>query len=171
MQRDSNPGLTRCSSCLISSALFCPSSRKSGCTSTRFTCMPASELCRLIPKPLLNLDCRNNSLKLLKRNSKSEGRLKECVAFQQKIWETACCHDKSHAKSTAALSNSNPRKRVPQWNRARICKRLRSPGIDLPGWESIPGLLKRFTNTGSTSQSLCWTLCNYAMYAYFLNRF
>ncbi len=56
---------------------------------------------------------------------------------------------------------------------ARICKRLRSPGIDSeksippafvdwqagtknrvavtgpPGWESIPGLLKRFTNTGS----------------------
>ncbi len=39
-------------------------------------------------------------------------------------------------------------------NRARICKHLRSPGIDSeelipPGWESIPGLLKRFTNTGS----------------------
>jgi hypothetical protein len=57
--------------------------------------------------------------------------------------------------------------------RARICKRLRSPGIDSqksiplayvawragttkkgcrtgpPGWESIPGLLKRSTNTGS----------------------
>ncbi len=58
-------------------------------------------------------------------------------------------------------------------HRARICKRLRSTGIDSaqsippayvdwqasttnrvvvtspPGWESIPGLLKRFTNTGS----------------------
>ena len=56
--------------------------------------------------------------------------------------------------------------------RARICKRFRSPGIDSkesippayvslradtsnrvatvpPGWKSIPGLLKRFTNTGS----------------------
>jgi hypothetical protein len=52
--------------------------------------------------------------------------------------------------------------------RARICKRLRSPGIDSanlcslagryvklgrrtgpPGWESIPGLLKSFTNAGS----------------------
>ncbi len=57
--------------------------------------------------------------------------------------------------------------------RARICKRLRRPGIDSedsippayvawragttnrvvlpvpPGWESIPGLLKRFTHTGS----------------------
>jgi hypothetical protein len=58
--------------------------------------------------------------------------------------------------------------------RARICKRLCSPGIDskesilpayvaslagryvkkgcrtgLPGWESIPGLLKRFKNKGS----------------------
>jgi hypothetical protein len=38
--------------------------------------------------------------------------------------------------------------------RARICKRLRSPGIDSnesipPGWESIPELLKRFTNTSS----------------------
>ncbi len=55
--------------------------------------------------------------------------------------------------------------------RARICKLLRSPGIDSsestspanvawhtglsyhpPGWESIPGLLKRFTNTGSVFQ-------------------
>ncbi len=58
-------------------------------------------------------------------------------------------------------------------SRARICKRLRSPGIDPkksippayvawrsgtskkgcrtgpPGWESIPRLLKRFTNTSS----------------------
>jgi hypothetical protein len=38
--------------------------------------------------------------------------------------------------------------------RARICKRLRRPGIDseasIPlGWESIPGLLKRFKNTCS----------------------
>ncbi len=58
-------------------------------------------------------------------------------------------------------------------NRARICKRLRSPGIDfkesippahvawrtgtsnrfvvpfcMPGWESIPGLFRRFTNSG-----------------------
>jgi hypothetical protein len=38
--------------------------------------------------------------------------------------------------------------------RARICKRLRRPGIDSedsipPGWESIPGLLNRFKNTGS----------------------
>jgi hypothetical protein len=56
--------------------------------------------------------------------------------------------------------------------RARICKRLRSPGIDFkesippayvasragtsigfragpPGWESIPGLHKKFTNSGS----------------------
>ncbi len=38
--------------------------------------------------------------------------------------------------------------------RARIFKRLRSPGIDVkesisPGWESIPVLLKRFTNSGS----------------------
>jgi hypothetical protein len=37
---------------------------------------------------------------------------------------------------------------------ARICKRLRRTGIDsedsnLPGWESIPGLLKWSTNTGS----------------------
>jgi len=60
-----------------------------------------------------------------------------------------------------------------QNSRVRICKRLRSPGIDSeksippafedwqagrtkrvvvtgpPGWESIPGLLKRFTNTGT----------------------
>jgi hypothetical protein len=33
--------------------------------------------------------------------------------------------------------------------RARICKRLRRPGIDYeepipPGWDSIPGLFKRF---------------------------
>jgi hypothetical protein len=56
--------------------------------------------------------------------------------------------------------------------RARICKRLRSPGIDSaslcsmtgregrrtgpPGWESIPGLLKRFTNSG------CSPTCIYA---------
>ncbi len=38
--------------------------------------------------------------------------------------------------------------------RAPVCKRLRSPRIDSeesipPGWESIPGLLKRFTNKGS----------------------
>ncbi len=37
---------------------------------------------------------------------------------------------------------------------AFICKRLRSPGIDSeelipPGWESIPVLLKSYTNTGS----------------------
>ncbi len=48
-------------------------------------------------------------------------------------------------------------------SRARICKRLRRPAIDSeestsPGWESIPGLLKRFKNTGSgyfTSLLLC----------------
>ncbi len=53
-------------------------------------------------------------------------------------------------------------------SKARLCKQLRSPGIDStslgsllgryaksvcctgpPGWESIPGLLKRSTNTGS----------------------
>ncbi len=39
-------------------------------------------------------------------------------------------------------------------SRARICKRLRSPGIKFkilipPGLESIHGLLKRFTNTDS----------------------
>ncbi len=33
-------------------------------------------------------------------------------------------------------------------SKARICKRLWSPGI-LPGWESIPGLLKKPANTGS----------------------
>ncbi len=38
--------------------------------------------------------------------------------------------------------------------RARICKRWRRTGIDpkeyiSPGWESIPGLLAKFTNTGS----------------------
>jgi hypothetical protein len=38
--------------------------------------------------------------------------------------------------------------------RAQICKRVRIPEIDYkesipPGWESFPGLLKRFTNTGS----------------------
>ncbi len=64
--------------------------------------------------------------------------------------------------------NVNRRKGEITW--ARICKRLWSPGIDfeesvppayaawragttnrvaVPGWESIPGLLKRFTNTGS----------------------
>jgi hypothetical protein len=32
------------------------------------------------------------------------------------------------------------------FSRARICKRLRSPRIDSE--ESIPGILKRFTNTG-----------------------
>jgi hypothetical protein len=42
--------------------------------------------------------------------------------------------------------------------RARICKRLWSPGIDFeesssPGWESIPSLLKRSTNTGSDIDS------------------
>ncbi len=58
-----------------------------------------------------------------------------------------------------------------QNSRVRICKRLRSPGIDSaslcrlagrydkvavtgpPGWESIPGLLKRFTKKGS---GRCW---------------
>ncbi len=44
----------------------------------------------------------------------------------------------------------------PVERRARICKLLISPRIDSeesmpPGWESIPGLLKRFTNTGSVS--------------------
>ena len=43
-------------------------------------------------------------------------------------------------------------------SRARICKRLRIPGIDSeewipPGWEPIPRLLKRFTNTRSDLQS------------------
>ncbi len=42
----------------------------------------------------------------------------------------------------------------PDMVRARICKCLWSPGIDSeesisPGWESILGLLKRSTNTGS----------------------
>jgi hypothetical protein len=37
---------------------------------------------------------------------------------------------------------------------SRICKRLRCPGINAkesipPGWESIPELFNRFTNTGS----------------------
>ncbi len=37
---------------------------------------------------------------------------------------------------------------------ARICKRLRNLGIDseesiAPTWESMPGLLKMFENTGS----------------------
>ncbi len=40
------------------------------------------------------------------------------------------------------------------FDKARTCKRLKNPAIDseesfLPGWESIPGLLKRFTNTSS----------------------
>ncbi len=57
---------------------------------------------------------------------------------------------------------------------ARICKRLWSPGIDSaglcslvgwyekygcrtgpPGWESVPGLLKRFTNTRSRVRQQC----------------
>ena len=57
--------------------------------------------------------------------------------------------------------------RIYKYGGARICKGLRRPGIDSaslcsmagryekqgcctdpPGWESIPGLLKRFTNTG-----------------------
>jgi hypothetical protein len=43
-------------------------------------------------------------------------------------------------------------------SRARICKRLRIPGIDSeewipPGWEPIPRLLKGFTNTRSGLQS------------------
>jgi hypothetical protein len=41
--------------------------------------------------------------------------------------------------------------------RAHIWKRLRSPGTDFmesipPGWESFPGLFKRFTNSGSVPQ-------------------
>jgi hypothetical protein len=45
--------------------------------------------------------------------------------------------------------------------RARICKSLRMPEIDsgesiLPGWESIPGLLKRFTNTGTGVSNVHW---------------
>jgi hypothetical protein len=41
----------------------------------------------------------------------------------------------------------------------RICKRLRSPGIDSQestayvAWELIPGLLKRFTKTDSDADS------------------
>ncbi len=52
-------------------------------------------------------------------------------------------------------------------SRARICERLWRPGIDFanlcslagqyrtgpPGWKSIPGLLKRSTNTGSGKQN------------------
>ncbi len=59
---------------------------------------------------------------------------------------------------------------------ARICKRLRSPEIDSkksipPGWESIPGFLKRFTNLGSDNPcvvpwpptlSNCSHICNRA---------
>ncbi len=74
--------------------------------------------------------------------------------------------------------------------RGRICKRLRSPGIDskesIPpayvawrasirqiglsyrpaqGWKSIPGLLKRFTNTGSEVRllepALFWVFCSF----------
>jgi hypothetical protein len=71
------------------------------------------------------------------------------------------------------------------FSRARICKRLRRPGIDSgcpclagryvkqdwrtgpPSWESIPGLLKRFTNSGSelgkygsSCQLPCLCLCD-----------
>jgi hypothetical protein len=41
-------------------------------------------------------------------------------------------------------------------NQDRLCKRLRRPGIDSeapPGWESIPGLIRRLTNTDSESRS------------------
>ncbi len=49
-------------------------------------------------------------------------------------------------------------------NRARICKRLRSPGIDSnqsipPGRESILGLLIRFTNLGSVQVLFCNRRC------------
>jgi hypothetical protein len=45
--------------------------------------------------------------------------------------------------------------------RARIYKRLRRPGINFKepiqtGWESIPGLIKRFTNSGSGTDSKAW---------------
>ncbi len=43
---------------------------------------------------------------------------------------------------------------------ARVCKRSRSPGIDFkelipPAWESIPRLIKRFTNSCS-ADLFCW---------------
>ncbi len=53
-------------------------------------------------------------------------------------------------------------------SRARICRRLRSPriesnestaslcGLAWRGWESIPGLLKRFTNSGSDFYASWW---------------
>jgi hypothetical protein len=47
----------------------------------------------------------------------------------------------------------------PSWALLRKC--LWSPGIDSSGWESIPGLLKRFTNKGSgkflrARKHFCW---------------
>ncbi len=60
-------------------------------------------------RPLLNPDCRNHSLKLLKRTTKGV-----CGHSAKNMMITACCHDKKPCKSTAALSN--PRKRVPKWN-------------------------------------------------------
>ncbi len=45
----------------------------------------------------------------------------------------------------------------------RICKSLRSPGIDSkesipPGWESTNGLIKRFTNSGSVRQPFSYSV-------------
>ncbi len=36
---------------------------------------------------------------------------------------------------------------------AKICKRLGGPRIDSAGWESIPGLSKRFTNSDSEDEN------------------
>jgi hypothetical protein len=48
-----------------------------------------------------------------------------------------------------------------------ICKRFRSPGFYSipPGWESIPGLLKRFTTSGSCYTVVILYICTVSAYA------
>ncbi len=67
-----------------------------------------------------------------------------CVAYSIHVHTRMSAIEKKHKD----FANDNA-------FRARICKRLRSPGIDSkesipPALESIPGLLKKFINTGST---------------------
>ncbi len=78
--------------------------------------------------------------------------LPSCITSKKLIWTYIYIIKKvSEVEETPFTSSLNV---CPEACRARICKRLRSLGINSedsipPGWESIRGLLKRFTNTGS----------------------
>jgi hypothetical protein len=80
-----------------------------------------------------------------------------CSLNKASVLPKSCFGDQLHQRAVGYTLIT-----VKEWsnrdalNWARICKHFRCPGIDSkelipPGWESILGILKRFTNSGSGS--------------------